>query len=286
MKEIDVIKTRGLLLAGLHFVAGRQLRSGEIASWEMFGDDLVFSPRPLWSAIAYQALAFADPSSPSFERHLVGLLSFAERQATLPLVSALRWRIRTYLASQEEADFLWRRGGRDSATAIDALASAMAAEAMLAAYRPSRHVGPLLRLLGEADPAARFGILHFLSLTGANPDQLPQPPMHPTSPLLCFSAARFLRGRAAGYARESLTSAIHANSCGDNRCLNAIALSAMLDLDLTRSEMEQRASLLSEQAMEPGLWNWPSYALDGSGSPGATMALIVNVLVRSSLVAD
>jgi hypothetical protein len=97
-----VTSLAAILTPGLRFIRSRQLSSGEILCQAPVGGESGYCPYPFWSAIVYDLLAFADPASPRFDRRVLDLLRPAERRDVPAMVSATRWRIRTYLASEEE----------------------------------------------------------------------------------------------------------------------------------------------------------------------------------------
>jgi hypothetical protein len=292
-----------ILTPGLRFIRNRQLPSGEIACHAPAGEDLCYCPFPFWSAVAYDSLAFADPASPRFARRLLDLLPPGERRAIPAMVSAIRWRIRTYLASEEEADCTWRLHGRNSASPVDAATSGCAAEALLTPPRlgypasRSRHVDPLRRRLNDSaiDAAGRCYILTYLSMAGEpardiagevfrlctrETEMLPQ----------FWSAASRALNRAGlsghGETFAVLTSLILAECAPDrNRTHQAMALSALLDIDHRGPEIPELIASVLDSAVNPAGWSWQSYALNGSGSAAATMSLMLAALFRASSAA-
>jgi hypothetical protein len=287
-----------ILMPGLRFIHDRQLPSGEIACHAPAGRDLSYCSFPFWSAVAYDSLAFADPASPRFERRLLDLLPPSERRAVPAMVSAIRWRIRTYLASEEEADCMWRLHGRNSASPMDAATSGCAAEALLTPPRlgypasRSRHAEPLRRRLNDSttDAAGRCYILSYLSMAGEPADDIAGEILRLCTretemlPQFWFAAARALN--RAGLSNHLLTPAILAESTPErNRTHRAMALSALLDIDHNGPEIPELIASVLDSAVNPASWTWQSYALNRAGSAAATMSLMLAALFRASSAA-
>jgi hypothetical protein len=284
----------------LRFIHNRQLPSGEIACHAPAGEDLCYCPFPFWSAVAYDSLAFADPASPRFERRLLDLLPPGERRAVPAMVSAIRWRIRTYLASEEEADCTWRLHGRNSASPVDAATSGCAAKALLTPPRlgypslRSRHVDPLRRRLNDSttDAAGRCYILSYLSVAGEPAGDIAGEVFRLCTrktemlPQFWFAASRALnRAGLPGHGETFavLTSSILAECAPDrNRTNRAMALSALLDIDHNGPAIPELIASVLDSAVNPVGWSWQSYALNGSGSAAATMSLMLAALFRAS----
>jgi hypothetical protein len=287
-----------ILMPGLRFIHDRQLPSGEIACHAPAGEDLCYCPFPFWSAVAYDSLAFADLASPRFERRLLDLLPAAERRAVPAMVSAIRWRIRTYLASEEEADCMWRLHGRNSASPVDAATSGCAAEALLTPPRlgypasRSRHADPLRRRLNDSatDPAGRCYILSYLSMAGEPAGDIAEEILRLCQrktemlPQFWFAAARALN--RAGLSNHLLTPAILAECAPDrHRTHGAMALSALLDIDHNGPEIPELIASVLDSTVNPAGWTWQSYAFNRAGSAAATMSLMLAALFRASSAA-
>ena len=293
-------KLGAILAPGLRFVRERQLPSGEMLCHAPVGGNLCYCPYPFWSAIAYDALAFADPASTRFDRRILNLLPAAERREVPAMVSATRWRIRTYLASQEEADCTWRLHGRRSASRKDAATSSCAAEALLTPppldFRPapSRHSGLLRRWLknGSVDATGRCYILSYLSAAGEAAGDIPAEVLRmcrsdaEKSPSFWFAAARALN-RAGSMEPDGVSCAAVFAECATegNRTHGAMALAALLDLGHDGPEIRELITGVLSSAVNPAGWMWPTYALNGAGSAGATMSLMLSALFRASSTA-
>jgi hypothetical protein len=165
----DLVESR------LRILQSQQLITGELAAYRNTDGLACYSPYPLWSALAYDALSFLDASSSVFERSVIDLFSPAKYRVISAIICTLRWRLRTYLAWQEEADGTWRCGGRNSASPPDALTTACAAVALLKpgpiqCSNTRRHLNALRRLsLPEVrDRSAQAHMLRYFSLAGAD----------------------------------------------------------------------------------------------------------------------
>jgi len=169
------------VLCGMEFIQSQQLLTGEIASYCSGGDDGgSYRPCPIVSALVYDALATFDPASLWFEPRAFDVLTPAQVKPVIASVKTMRWRIRTFLAWQQEADGRWRMFGRDG-TSQPHLATTACAAAVLAgsprrrqtSRRADRHSGGLAEWSRAEDGTwqQRCGQAHalrFVALAGAD----------------------------------------------------------------------------------------------------------------------
>jgi hypothetical protein len=159
------------LLRSLPWLLRQQLPTGELLCYRKEpGRDAVPYPYPLFSALASEALTCLDPRSPYFSPRLHDLIPASRRRACTRVIITIRWRIRYYLAAEEDAGGLWRLHGRSGSSAPDLATTACAAALLLEERHdaPARHVGAVRRLMAEQPGDALgwlFG-LRLLSLAG------------------------------------------------------------------------------------------------------------------------
>src|SRR5258708_1729116 len=103
---------RGLFLDALRFVESTQLLSGDVPCFRP-APDLFFCPCPLLSTLVHDALSYFDPQSSLYDPGLLDALSVAERRWVGGCATTIRWRIRTFIAWQEDADGTWQLFGRE-----------------------------------------------------------------------------------------------------------------------------------------------------------------------------
>ena len=269
----------------LQRIEDQQLITGELLSLEFDGARWKTRPYPLWSAIAHDALCSLDSGSTAFNSGTLNLLPREESRALCARVAAVRWRLRTYLAWEEEAGGAWKRCGRHSASPEDAATTACAATALLPVH-PGRFAqadrwreSAVRRFIAapQNDRVARGLALRFLAQSGASTRGLRESVIEDCEnceelgadlPWFAWGTARawrfgFLPGGAA-VARTLLLGleAMHRRdpSFGGIAPL-AFALSALLNLhecapppgitDEARHESEHKSGHRSEHRSEP-----------------------------------
>jgi len=138
-------------------IESQQLITGELLSFEVVeGKRWQTRPYPVWSAIAHDALSSLDSGSPAFDSRMLDLLPREHARSVCARVAAIRWRLRTYLAWEEEAGGTWKRCGRHSDSAADAATTTCAASALLPVH-PGR--------FAQTDCRREKTVRHFASQT-------------------------------------------------------------------------------------------------------------------------
>jgi hypothetical protein len=117
------VNAQALLMAGLEALSRRQLLTGELPA-RTSGSAC---SSPLLCSLAHDALGYLDPASPMLTPNVLDLVPVAKRRWFSAAIMTLRWRLRTYLAWQEESDGTWRRFGRQSGEPSDGMTTACAA---------------------------------------------------------------------------------------------------------------------------------------------------------------
>ena len=254
-----------------------QLPSGELpaAQWSDAGDAYL-APAPLLSALAHDALGYVDPRSPLF----VGVRELLPPSFFRTIVS-LRWGLRLYIASEEEADATWRLHGRTSGRNADVTSTACGAAALLPAARSRnakldrRHMNALRMLAAgrEWTPIEAAHALRYLSLIGADTSSLAarvRRDAESVSPTAAYV-------HAVATALPAVTFASSATNV-DGRLAQALATAARLDSgqhDSTRGDVLDRILF---DTTPPWLWHADPYHDTRIGSPAAALAIrIANV---------
>jgi hypothetical protein len=157
----------------LRWLFRQQLITGEMPAYRRIRDGETFCyPSPLISALAFEALASADPRASAFSRRLYDVLPVAERKPLTCGVVTARWRLRCYVASQEFAEGRWRLYGREAGGESDAATSAIGAAMLWQDRGANVELGVDLgeRLLASSDDSAfaQAAALRLLSIAGEN----------------------------------------------------------------------------------------------------------------------
>ena len=267
-----------------------QLPSGEIPSF----DEKSYAPCPLLSMLAHDALAYVDPRSTVFVHRIGDLIPARSRDQFFTSVATLRWRLRLYIASEEEADGTWRTYGRQSLAAADAATTACGAAALLQSngWRTVRqrrtHVPVLRRLAGAGlPPAAAAHVLRFYALAGTDVEELSQQVRErieaERSLVFAHAIARaFRQGALAG--REEIARMVVPGIDGRlfaDRLASALGISALIDLGAEERLVTESLVRTIEDGTPFSRWSNDPYGDTGRGSAGATLALLVANVARA-----
>ncbi len=165
---------RRRFIEGLQYVRSHQLLTGDIPCFRA-APDRFYCPCPLFSTLVHDALGYFDPHSPIYQPGILDSVSAAECRWIMGCATTVRWRIRSFIAWQEEPDGTWQFFGRESTSGADAATTACAAAVLLRAPKArdravNRHAEPVLsgRLLSGNGLTIleRAQLLRFLALIG------------------------------------------------------------------------------------------------------------------------
>ncbi len=115
-----------LVLPALRWIAGQQLPTGELAAYKRVDAISQCWPCPLPSVLAMELLGCAAPQTSGFSRQLYDAIPASERKYLTATVLTVRWRLRIYIASQQERDGTWRLWGNEGDSPIDPVTTAFA----------------------------------------------------------------------------------------------------------------------------------------------------------------
>jgi hypothetical protein len=283
----------------LRFLRTQQLITGELPSYEVTGDwGLCYVSRPLYSAICFDALGCLDPDSSTFESHTMDRFPVANRRRISAVVWNLRWRLRTYLAWEEEADGSWRAAGRHSSSEGDAATTASASIALLnhtstrTTVTQNRRVSVLQRWLqgGMEDGASRAHALCYLSLAGADTGRLIQSMLEDCrtsegDPMQWYAVARSWRRAALPDLHEvakllipRLLTSLRETAGSPDPFQRALIVSALLDLGYAGPALAGNLDLnLTDSRLLAAHTDSPFI------SPTATVALSLSNALRAQM---
>ncbi len=286
--------------SSLRVLQREQLITGEIAGYtsDQQGVSCYF-PCPLWSAVTYDALSFLDAGSNVFETSVVDLFSPAKYRVISATVCTLRWRLRTYLAWEEEADGTWRKAGRNSSSLPDPSTTACAALA-LSSPGSTRDRGTYRRLsvldrwfsAGPSDGVARAQMLRLLSALGAETRELSAAVWddcrnESQDTMFWYSVGRAWNGaRLPGQTEMAelivpriLNSKLSA-AMFDDRSEMALHFSSLLDLGYTGPLLAE----MFRRTVTAPIHGEAEFGLKNKiRCPGATIALAVSNVTRASM---
>ena len=125
---------RHRFIEGLQYVRSHQLLTGDIPCFRA-APDRFYCPCPVFSTLVDDALGYFDPHSPIYQPGILDSVSAAECRWIMGCATTVRWRIRSFIAWQEEPDGTWQFFGRESTSGADAATTACAAAVLLRAPR-------------------------------------------------------------------------------------------------------------------------------------------------------
>ncbi|MGH9607183.1 MAG: hypothetical protein ACRD3N_15965 [Terracidiphilus sp.] len=118
-----------LVAPALRWIASQQLPTGELAAYKTVHGISQCWPCPFYSVLAMELLGCAAPQTSGFSRRLYEAIPAAERSYMTSSVLTVRWRLRSYIASQQESDGTWRLYGREGHSPVDPATTAFATAA-------------------------------------------------------------------------------------------------------------------------------------------------------------
>jgi hypothetical protein len=265
-----------------------QLFTGGVVCTRRLPDNsLLHCSCPVAAALVYQLLASADPGSPFFESRVLDFFTGPEKRALASTVAGLRWRLRTYIASEQNSDGTWSFFGRESSSGLDLATSACASTVL----RPGASRPPnFLSRLKDGNQPSLYDLAHVLrshALSGFDDSELTN------------QIARLISASAdlPAYTLQILASAISKSSIADlhdltasvtaqlktfkstTRLEKASIISGLLDLGIGSSQYAGFLQTAMQDAISPFYWPHEAFASQDVGSTAVTLALtLANVI--------
>ena len=275
------------LLRSLPWLLRQQLPTGELLCYRKEpGRDAVPYPYPLFSALASEALTCLDPRSAYFSPRLHDLIPASRRRACTRVIITIRWRIRYYLAAEEDAGGFWRLHGRSGSSAPDLATTACAAALLLEDRHdaPVRHAGAVRRLMAE-DPQDALGWIFGLRLLSVAGEADP-------------ASAQTVREAIAGESEDSIPVAWAMDQAerdghivseirdrqpsarpSASRLRRAFAVSSWLHRGDRGQELDRGIEALANDPVPPWLWEHDPLR-HHMASPAATIAIILRTMAQ------
>jgi len=281
----------------LRWLYRQQLITGEMPAYRRIRQGETFCyPSPLVSALAFEALACADPRSTSFSRRLYDVLPMAERKPLTCGVVTARWRLRCYVASQEFAAGQWRLYGReasgDAEPATSSIGAAMLWQDQGANVQRGIETADRMFALAGGSAFAQAAALRLKAISsedvseqgGRLIDALECGPIERAAVVWMLTDAwRFARDPddTAWTARlldESL--AVYESACAESRLCAVFVTLTLLKLNYRGDEVEQMLGRMLADSEPP--WRWPQEPIYRDlSSPALTAALTVAALAAA-----
>jgi hypothetical protein len=300
------VKLRDVLLPAIQYLRAQQLQSGDFPCVQTAGDAF-YTPCTLLATLIHDSLAYLDPNCRMHEPVILDLFSADDTQWLVRVVKTLRWRLRAFVAWQEDSNGTWKLQGRQSNAGPDIATSACAATMMLRTFPPRkhfaiRHVALMKNSLHKPlTPFEKASALRFLSLAGQDVTNstehfreelrfLSYPEIgSDTLQFLCVAHAIARGWRQAslpGYeaVADHLLPQILVLQFADwsfgRQLETALAGCALLDLDCPVPVLRKAAAALVKffEGSEP--WNAQPYWRLQTGSAAMTMSIAVAALAR------
>jgi hypothetical protein len=281
------------LVASARTLRAMQLPGGELPAvlWSENGEAYA-APAPLLSALAHDALGFADPRAPQF----IGRLRDLVPSSFFLDVVSLRWGLRLSLANEASADGTWQRHGRLGAHGADIATTACAAAAMLPAVKWRREradARPRVALRriasidwpGNGSTLEAAHALRYFALLGSDTasllvrvrDDARQPPSD-TATRHAIAGALRVCGERAGFETAGAAST-------EGPLDDALRTATLLDAgDDGSRELDDALARIVRDETPPSRWAADPYGSTRLGSPAAALAMqLANVARLAAL---
>jgi len=271
----------------LEFVQSQQLFSGELVCVQRLPHGAATCACPIAATFVRDSLSFIDPSSLACEWRVIDFIPTARRRKFAAIVAGLRWRLRSYIASEQNCDGSWHFYGRQSSLRPDLATTACAATELWRsepAHIPRKYDANFWRRLGTHDLYAAAQMLRFVGLTGiALPELEPRvcDAIDGSKDLSIFelqAVARAWRGGPESDRVRNLLVSKLLNLRTTDPLQAALKTSALLDLDFADPILQDVASFLDNELVSDGLYE--TFCDRGVASPAVTAALILANTIR------
>jgi len=287
---------REFVAPALRWLYSQQLPTGELSTYRAMPGSRHCWPTPLYSLLSMDLLTCADPQTSRFSRRLYEAIPGVDRRQLTSAAVTLRWRLRGYIASQQESNGLWRLHGRDGNTPVDIATTAFA----LATFFDDRgadtaSIRKIAADLGNDCAGSLFAqasLCYLSACTGKDIlDQVPgllaqsneQGVVRIAS---CWIFARCyveIHSLSAVSVHEALLAEILGALAGaslNNPLSQTLAVQTLLILQHRGDELLELLSLLLLDPAPP--WYWQPVPLLGDAfCPAFTLALLVNAVGQS-----
>ena len=297
-------KLRDVLLSGVEHLRRQQLQTGDFPCVRTTGDAF-YTPCTLVATLIHDSLAYFDPNCYLHQRAALDLFSASDKGWLTPVVKTLRWRVRAFVAWQEDANGTWKLYGRQSSNGPDIATTACAATVMLRTFTPPkrfviRHVAPMERSLrNRLHLFEKANVLRFLALAGQDLTNWTahfskeltglSPAGSDTLPFLCVAhaIARAWRQAAlpgheaiADYLLPQILALQLTDGSFGRQLETALAACALLDLGGPVPVLRETAAALMKFFERSEPWNAQPYWQLQVGSAAMTVAAALAALCR------
>jgi hypothetical protein len=280
----------------LRWLSSQQLPTGELATYRALSGSRHCWPTPLYSLLSMDLLACADPQTSKFSRRLYEAIPVVDRKYLTSAMVTLRWRLRGYIASQQERNGAWRVHGRDGKSPVDAATTAFACASFFddrgTDILATRNLAANLARDGADSLFAQAALCYLSACTGKDildqvPSLLAQSSEQGVARLAsCWIFARCsveIHSPSAASLRETLLAEIVGALAGpllNNPLSQTLALHTLLIL---QSRNDQVLELLSQLLLDPRPpWDWQPVPLLGETfCPAFPLALLIHAVAQA-----
>lgn len=280
----------------LRWLYSQQLPTGELSAYRAMPGSRHCWPTPLYSLLSMDLLACADPQTSRFSRRLYEAISGGDRRQLTSTVVTLRWRLRGYIASQQESNGLWRLHGRGGNSPVDVVTTAFA----LASFFDDRgaNISSIRTIAADLGKDCAGSLLAQASLcylsACAGKDILEQVPCilaQNTERGVVRIAACWIFARCYVEIGSPSSMLVHqallaeilealAEASLNNPLSQTLAVQTLLILQHQGNELFELLCLLLLDPTPP--WHWkPVPLLGDTFCPAFTLALLVNAVAQS-----
>ena len=284
-----------LVIPALHWIASQQLPTGELAAYKRVHGVRQCWPCPLYSAIAMELLGCAAPQTSGFSRQLYDAIPTGERKHLSGTVLAIRWRLRNYIASQQESDSRWRLHGIGGDSQIDAATTAFATATLFddrgARIEAAQAMAASLDGLPATGPISVAAVCYLWACSGVDTLHRVQQILDMKSePKVARLAACWIlalchdhiASPASSEARQALITELLKLVSEPLTCTpldRTLALQTLLTLHYRGEEMENLFAPLLLDPTAPWEWKLEPFHADAC-CPSFTVALLVNAIAK------
>jgi hypothetical protein len=277
------------VLRSLEFLQSQQLFSGEVLCVRKQRTGIFNCSCPIASTFVHNSLSFIDPGSLACEWRVLDCIPPARRRAFAATVAGLRWRLRAYIACEQDSDGTWRFHGRQSSLGPD-LATTACAAAVLGGGRSECEFTSITwrasNRLSDDNLYSSAQALRFLILAGAEAPELEQricSAAEDTTELSVFTLQAIARTWSERLRSGRITSMLISkllNVQTSGRLEAALRISALLDLGFGSPMLDDALRNTLDDEHSPAEWPYEPFSERDVGSPGVTMALILANTIR------
>jgi hypothetical protein len=282
-----------LVVPALRWIASQQLPTGELATYRKVHGVSQVWPCPLHSVLAMELLGCAAPQTSGFSRQLYDAIPASERKYLTAIVLTVRWRLRSYIVSQQESDGTWRFSGTEGDSSIDPVTTAFATAALFddrgARIEAARAMAADLDGLPDPGIISEASVCYLWACAGIDVlDRVQQILNRKNEQQVERLAACWMLGLCYEHIASPVSAQVRRTLIAEVLKLivepctplgRTLALQALLILQYRGEEMEDLVAPLLCDPIPP--WEWRLESFHGDvGCPSLNVVLLVNAIAK------